>query len=54
MIRIATANDHRLLGKGCIALLDMRGEWEMPIYSLSNPLLSATDRVKIKQAKTGS
>lgn len=49
MVRVATAKDKREHGsENIIAIQDMRGEWEMPVYSLHDPLLSDEDRAKIK------
>lgn len=49
MVRVPLAKDNREYGKeNILAILDMRGEWEMAIFSLNCPLLSDEDKAKIK------
>ena len=49
MVRVPTAKDKREHGSSNIlAILDMRGEWEMPIFSPDCPLLSDEDKAQIK------
>lgn len=49
MVRVAMAKDKREHGsEAIIAMLDMRGEWELPVYSLYNTLLSDDDKAEIK------
>lgn len=52
MVRVPTAKDKREhSSSSIIAILDMRGEWEMPVFSMDCPLLSDEDKAEIKSWK---
>ena len=48
MVRVPLAKDNREYGSRIIAMEDMCGDWEMPVYSLHDPLLSDEDKADIK------